>query len=121
MNRAYYSDTIATFLEKPPEAILGQLARSASAAGASLESTQTDAWLEQIQILKTALTSYGASGTVHFEYSIPRLGKRIDVLALIGPVLFVIEFKVGEKSFTGFALDQVYDYALDLKNFHETS
>lgn len=55
MIRAYYSDTIAEFMDKPPEQILGQLTRSASAAGASLESTQADAWLEQINILKTAL------------------------------------------------------------------
>src|SRR5205085_6115197 len=98
-----------------------ELVKSASTAGASIESTQTDAWLEEIGILKTALGAYGDSGTLYFEYSIPRLGKRIDALALVGPVIFVLEFKVGEEKFTGFALDQVCDYALDLKNFHETS
>jgi hypothetical protein len=121
MNRAFYSDTIAAFLLKPPDQILGELTRSASAAGASLEFTQTDAWLEQINILKGALAPFAAMGSLYFEYSIPRLGKRIDVLALIGPVLFVLEFKVGEEKFSGFASDQVCDYALDLKNFHETS
>src|SRR5688572_31409356 len=118
MKRSYYSDTIAAFLDKPPYEILGQLTRSASVAGASLESTQTDAWLEEIGILKTALAPYRDCGSVYFEYSIPRLGKRIDVLALIGSVLFVLEFKVGEEKFTGFASDQACDYALDLKNFH---
>ncbi|HXL82172.1 MAG TPA: DUF2075 domain-containing protein [Pyrinomonadaceae bacterium] len=49
------------------------------------------------------------------------MGRRIDVVLLIGSVLFVLEFKVGEKIFTSYALNQVYDYALDLKNFHETS
>jgi len=121
MNRAFYSDPIAPFLDKASDEILGHLARSARAAGATLESTQTDAWLEEVRILKTALAPYREQGTLYFEYSIPRLGKRIDVLALIGPVLFVLEFKVGEEKFTGFALDQVCDYALDLKNFHETS
>jgi hypothetical protein len=121
MNRAYYSDSIACFLEKAPIEILGELARSASAAGASLESTQTDAWLEEINILRTALIPCRDSGSLYFEYSIPRLGKRIDVLALIGPVIFVLEFKVGEEKFTSFAVDQSCDYALDLKNFHETS
>src|SRR4051812_4216730 len=120
MNRAYYSDTIAHLLGTQPNEILGQLARSASAAGSILESTQTDSWLEQINILKTALAPCVESGSLYFEYSIPRLGKRVDVLALIESVLFVLEFKVGEKNFTGFALDQVCDYALDLKNFHET-
>src|SRR5687768_735776 len=93
MNRAYYSDTIVQFLYKGPDEILGQLVRSASTAGASLESTQTDAWLEEINILKPALAPYHGSGSLYFEYSIPRLGKRIDVLALIGPALFVFEFK----------------------------
>src|SRR5438874_2295057 len=121
MNRAYYSDGIAGFLDKAPNEILGELVRSASTAGASLESTQTDAWLEEIGILKAGLAPYRDSGSLYFEYSIPRLGKRIDVLALVGPVIFVFEFKVGEEKFTAFALDQVCDYALDLKNFHETS
>jgi len=49
------------------------------------------------------------------------MGKRIDVVLIIGPVIFVLEFKVGESHFTSSALDQVTDYCLDLKNFHETS
>ena len=49
------------------------------------------------------------------------MGQRIDVVFLIGAVIFVLEFKVGEKEFTSYAKDQVWDYALDLKNFHETS
>jgi hypothetical protein len=49
------------------------------------------------------------------------MGKRIDVVLLIGPVIFVLEFKVGESHFTSSALDQVTDYCLDLKNFHESS
>jgi hypothetical protein len=58
---------------------------------------------------------------VFFEFSVPRLGKRIDVVVLLHEVLFVLEFKVGEANFTRAAVDQVWDYALDLKNFHETS
>jgi hypothetical protein len=42
-------------------------------------------------------------------------------LALIDHANFVIEFKVGESLFNRAAVDQVWDYALDLKNFHETS
>jgi hypothetical protein len=49
------------------------------------------------------------------------MGKRIDVVLLIGPVIFVLEFKIGEKTFTSYATDQVWDYGLDLKNFHESS
>jgi hypothetical protein len=121
MQRAYYSDTIAEFLDKPAKEILGELAASASTAGGTLESAQTEAWLEEIGILKSAMSPYRDRGAIYFEYSIPRLGKRIDVLTIIGPMIFALEFKVGEEHFTGFALDQVWDYALDLKNFHETS
>jgi hypothetical protein len=118
MKRAFFSDSISEFLDQSSDSILGKLVQSGSF---SVESTQRDAWLSQIEILKNALTPHRTSGSVYFEYSVPRLGKRIDVVVLIGPVLFVVEFKVGEREFTAHAIDQVYDYALDLKNFHETS
>ncbi|MBI5676708.1 MAG: DUF2075 domain-containing protein [Nitrospirae bacterium] len=85
----------------------------------ALEQSQRDAWLEEINILQAVLSHY--QGSIHFEYSIPRMGKRIDVVILIGPVIFVLEFKIGEKEFTSYSIDQVWDYALDLKNFHESS
>ena len=116
MKRAYYSDTISVFLHTPPETILGKLAMENEF---SSDPNQRDAWLEQIDILKKALPSH--EGSIYFEYSIPRMGRRIDVVLLIGPVIFVLEFKVGEKEFASYAIDQVWDYALDLKNFHETS
>lgn len=121
MKRAYYADSIADFLEREPDAILGELVRRAGADGTQIETAQTDAWSEQVSILKAAILSYGGRGSLYFEYAIPRLGKRIDVLAIIDGVIFVIEFKVGETHFTSQSLDQVCDYALDLKNFHETS
>ena len=68
---------------------------------------------------KEILLNY--TGQIYFEYSIPRIGHRIDVLLVIDSVIFILEFKVGEKTYTSYAIDQVTDYALDLKNFHETS
>lgn len=64
---------------------------------------------------------FRGQGYILLEFSIPRLGKRIDVVAIIQHVVFVIEFKVGEKKFLSSATDQVWDYGLDLKNFHETT
>ncbi len=116
MNRAYYSDPIAAFLSTSVETILGRLEIGNTFAS---ELTQRDAWLEEIQILKSVLAPY--QGAIYFEYSIPRMGQRIDVVLLIGPAIFVLEFKVGEKEFPAHAVDQVWDYALDLKNFHEPS
>jgi hypothetical protein len=116
MRRAYYSDKISDFHQRSNEEILGRLAQGNDFA---LEQTQRDAWLEEIRILKDVLRPY--KGSVYFEYSIPRMGKRIDVVLVIGSVIFILEFKVGEKEFHSHAIDQVWDYALDLKNFHETS
>ena len=118
MNRAYYSDSIAGFLGKEEYAILGALATNHEF---DLEGPQRDAWLEQIRTLKRVLSPYQDCGRVYFEFSIPRLGSRIDVVALIRHVVFVLEFKVGEREFARHAIDQVWDYALDLKNFHESS
>jgi hypothetical protein len=117
MKRDYYSDSIAAFRETSPNEILGQLVKSS--AGFTVEPTQRDAWLEEIRILKTVLSD--VQGSIYFEYAIPRMGKRIDVVLLVGSVIFVLEFKVGETEFTSYALNQAWDYALDLKNFHETS
>lgn len=116
MRRAYYSDKIPDFQKRTSDEILGRLAQGNDF---SLEQTQRDAWLEEIRILKNILQPY--KGSIYFEYSIPRMGKRIDVVLVIGAVIFFLEFKVGEKDFPSHAIDQVWDYALDLKNFHETS
>ena len=116
--RAFYATTIELFLDSSRELILGSLAHNSPFP---VETTQRDAWLEQVRILFEALQPYRKRGKIYFEYSIPRLGKRIDVVLLLDHVLFVVEFKVGETEFTPTATDQVLDYALDLKNFHETS
>jgi hypothetical protein len=116
MRREYYSDTITDFLKSAPNEILGKLVQSNDFA---LEQTQRDAWVAEIHILQKTLQPY--KGSIYFEYSIPRMGKRIDVVVITGSTIFILEFKVGETEFPAYAIDQVWDYALDLKNFHETS
>jgi hypothetical protein len=116
MKRDYYSSSIAQFLDTSADEILGTLTRN---SGFAVEPTQRDAWLEEIAILENVLRNFG--GHIYFEYSIPRMGRRIDVVLLIGSALFVLEFKIGEYHFTSYAMNQAYDYAVDLKNFHETS
>jgi len=116
MKREYYKSTIQKFLETNSTEIIGELAINNDF---SLEQSQRDAWFEEIHILQTILSPY--SGSIYFEYSIPRMGKRIDVLIIIKSVIFLLEFKVGETEFQSHSIDQVWDYALDLMNFHETS
>jgi len=112
----YFKDTIQSFAQKSTEEIIG-LITLANQFDTNIN--QNKSWEVQIPILKNALNQY--QGTVFFEFSIPRMGKRVDVLVIIENVVFVIEFKVGENVFLSHNVDQVWDYALDLKNFHEPS
>ena len=85
-------------------------------------STQKYAWEQEIQIMKKVLKPYANEwAEILFEYTIPRLGKRIDVVVLLRERVFVVEFKAGESEFLHQDVDQVLDYALDLKNFHQGS
>ncbi len=86
----------------------------------ALEELQKNSWTSQIRILKERLSAL-KKGHIHFEYSIPRMGKRVDVVLLLNDTVFVIEFKVGASQYDRYAIDQALDYSLDLKNFHEQS
>jgi hypothetical protein len=116
--RSLYADDLTRFLARSPESILGLLT---GATGFPVTLEQRFAWTEQIAQLRDALSGLEGRGRIYFEYAIPRLGKWIDVLLVLDHVVFVIEFKVGEAAFNRAAIDQVWDYALDLRNFHETS
>ncbi|MFA5910377.1 MAG: DUF2075 domain-containing protein [Vicinamibacterales bacterium] len=113
---AYYAADVATFIAASPEQILGVLALRSNF---NVDQTQRDAWVGEIEILKDALT--GTDGTLILEFDVPRIGSRIDAVLLSGPAVFVIEFKVGERHRTRDHFNQVWDYALDLKNFHQAS
>lgn len=116
MRKALYSNSISGFLSDSEEVILGILTTENEFA---LEQTQRDSWIYEISVLKNILNTF--KGQIYFEFSIPRMGQRIDVVLLIGPIIFVIEFKVGERKYNTSDVDQVFDYALDLNNFHEPS
>jgi hypothetical protein len=116
MANIFYKDSISNFLKTGEAKIIGTLAMNSQFAD---ELTQKNAWKEEIKILQKSLQNL--HGEIYFEFSIPRMGQRIDVILLINSIVFVLEFKVGEKDFLKGAIDQVWDYALDLKNFHESS
>jgi hypothetical protein len=114
--RSYYSDTLAEFCAADRDEIFGRMARQNDF---DLTGTQRDAWIEEAEILRRVLARH--TGAIYLEFTIPRMGRRIDGLVIIGPVIFVLEFKVGEQAFLAQDVDQVVDYALDLHNFHEGS
>ncbi|NVJ85621.1 MAG: DUF2075 domain-containing protein [Algoriphagus sp.] len=112
----YYSDSINLFLEKSIESIIGEIAITNQFGN---NQNEVFAWENQIKILKEALG--GKDGLLYFEFSVPRMGKRIDCLLIIQNIVFILEFKVGEKEFHTHNIEQVWDYALDLKSFHQPS
>ena len=118
ISRAYFSASIEEFLEFPSTQIIGRLTE---ASEFSVDLAQRDAWNDQIRLLKDSLPVFRGRGHIFFEFVVPRVGKRIDTVVVVDHVIFVIEFKVGESHFNRAAIDQVWDYALDLKNFHESS
>ena len=116
LSRYWYGDTIDAFSTATVESVVGSLSLANP-----LDTTpdQIIAWREQVELLRPQLQ--GLDGAIYFEFDIPRIGRRIDVVLVVQSVVFVIEFKVGAKTFDRSAINQVWDYALDLKNFHETS
>ncbi|MBK8974903.1 MAG: DUF2075 domain-containing protein [Planctomycetes bacterium] len=113
---AYLEDTVSGFLRRSVCDIVGQLARH-SEFGA--EQTQCDAWCVEVELLQQALR--GVVGHLFLEFVVPRLGSRIDAVLVAGAAVVTIEFKVGASGFLRADQDQVWDYALDLKNFHRGS
>ena len=117
MQRSYYSARIREFLDEKPETLLGKLMVSDEFSTSDL---QKNAWRKEIDILQDQLRSV-ENGDIAFEYTIPRMGHRIDVVCIIRGLIFLLEFKVGDSEYRKSTADQVMDYALDLKYFHELS
>lgn len=116
MARSYYASTIERFINLDGDMILASMVKNHPF---DLNDLTRDSWLEEIDILKKQLAGIG--GYIMLEYMIPRMGKRVDAVVISEGLIFLLEFKVGAEQYTSSALDQVMDYALDLKNFHADS
>lgn len=116
--RCYYSAEIKDFLLSSTNEIIGVLTSNSTFSDTKL--LQINAWKEEIEILKSELNELN-EGRIIFEYIIPRMGKRIDVVILHKNIIFLLEFKCGEIEYTQTAVDQVLDYALDLQSFQKES
>ncbi|ABR34191.1 DUF2075 domain-containing protein [Clostridium beijerinckii] len=117
MKRAYYSSSVSEFIEENDFAIFGEITRNDQFAADDL---QKNTWKKEIEILKRDLTDC-KDGHLLFEYTIPRIGNRIDNVLLYNGIVFLLEFKVGESTYANYAIEQVTDYALDLSCFHKES
>lgn len=117
--RCLYHNSFTGFLQYSDMSIFGELCDHYHGEE---RTTSREAWKEEITIMRDVLSRLeDKNGQIIFEYDIPRLGKRIDVVLLYKGIIFCIEFKVGESAILEMDLDQVLDYALDLKNFHRFS
>ena len=116
--RTYYSAPILQFLSQSSAEILGIIHSNDISAETNL--LQNNTWATEIQILKEQLSAFDG-GRILFEYTIPRMGKRVDVVVLYQHIIFLLEFKCGDKEYRQSTYDQVYDYALDLQNFQRES
>ena len=116
--RCLYENTISGFVSDHQLTVLGELCDHYHGEA---RTTTIEAWKNEILIMQDVLTGIESDGHIIFEYDIPRLGKRIDVVLLLKGIVFCIEFKVGEYRKLEPDIDQVLDYALDLKNFHKFS
>ncbi len=118
-SRYLYASSFNEFINAGENTILGELCDSYHG---NMLTTTREAWLAEIAIMKQVLKALNNDGgRIIFEYDIPRLGKRIDVVLLLQGIIFCLEFKVGESHILETDVDQVLDYALDLKNFHKFS
>lgn len=118
--RSFYSNITGAFINQDSKIVQGEI--QTNAAFTSPDPEQSNSWKEQICILKEQLQGLEDS-KILFEYTIPRVGKRVDNILLLKNIVFVIEFKCGSeaKRYSKSAFDQVFDYALDLKFFQKES
>ncbi|AWH84325.1 hypothetical protein HYN59_03980 [Flavobacterium album] len=117
MNRAYYSSSISNFITEDIDSIYGKITGQYDLN--NLVKQQSNAWKNQISILKNQLK--GFAGKIYFEFTIPRMGKRVDNIIIIDNCIFIVEFKIGSTTYDNHAKEQTFNYALDMNNFHEGS
>ncbi|WP_052328417.1 DNA/RNA helicase domain-containing protein [Segatella paludivivens] len=114
--RCLYDSSLDDFLNANGDEVFGRIVKAYH--GVDLTNTN-EAWEHEIVILQNALLAWKSENAhIAFEYDIPRLGKRIDVVLMLRGIIFCLEFKVGKNIALQADVEQVLDYALDLKNFH---
>ena len=117
-NNYYYSAPISEFLKQSSEEILGIICSNDPHSETRFQ--QINTWESEIAILKQQLTGM-TEGQIIFEYTVPRMGKRVDIIFLHANIVYIFEFKCGDDEYKSSTYDQVYDYALDLRNFQKES
>jgi hypothetical protein len=125
---AYYNKIIENFVTDSTDSIVGVLSSQYSNDGfINLINKQIKAWKIQIEILKDCFKNLEyydqikSKWSIAFEYTIPMIGQRIDTVILTNDKILVIEFKIGLKEYLSHDKWQLYNYVMDLKDFHYES
>ena len=123
-----WSGTIKSFLNLPNSVVEAKLEEHlVGLLGMNPSGSQVEAWIEEIEILRTSFRDLAIAKTsildwsIVLEYELPlEGGRRPDVIVLGPKKIFVLEFKqdpVLQRS----SLDQVAAYARDLAEYHSKS
>lgn len=112
-----YFDEIVNFIKEDPSAIFGKIVKHSTFADCV---KQKEAWINEIEILQEQLKDF-KEGLIGFEYTIPRMGSRIDTVILYKGIIFDLEFKNFNDTFEGADKDQTKRYAFELENYHSSS
>ena len=83
--RSYYSASISDFLRQSTSEILGVIHSNDISAETTIQ--QSNTWESEVQVLKNQLRTF-EDGRIVFEYTIPRMGKRVDVVVLYKNIQF---------------------------------
>ena len=78
VKRSYYSNDIQSFLNQDNYSIFGEITTNDQF---SAEDLQKNTWNTEIEILKRELSQF-LDGHIIFEYTIPRIGNRVDNIVI---------------------------------------
>lgn len=123
-----WSGSIESFLSQPSSLVEQCLSSHLHGLlGFNAANSQVEAWLEEINVLKSSFRDLAISRpdalkwSVVFEYELPlEGGRRPDVIVLGPSKIFVLEFKQ-DPTLSRSALDQVAAYARDIAEYHSKS
>ena len=125
---AYYRATLSEFVDADPTGVGSVLTSKYAADGYfQLLSTQSVSWEISLPMLQKSLRKVSClvpdagNWGVLLEYPLYRLRRRIDLVVIAGDLLFVVELKVGADRAELADINQVEEYALDLRDFHKAS
>lgn len=119
--------TVDQFLKMEVPSVVDRLASKLIEHFSGDHERQLRSWQKQVSILQDTLSQHldydlnAANWGIVFEYPLLRLQRRLDVVILAGEIITILEFKVGGGVYSAKDKTQVEDYALGLRDFHETS